>query len=485
VIRAAQVVAGIIVLLAVVGFGAPARAEVTLAAATADAGGGWEVYTTGRVGAFVEVLEGDGIPQAFAVAVDPTTMMPVLDANGNPMYVQIHNVGDGGVRAGPSDPKVQPDGSSGQGHLGVSRVVSGFLPNILGIGLRRKVTDRVKVDAFISSWATAETINRRTFVAKNPDIREAYGKLEGPWGSLLVGRALSLFGRGTVEIDFLYGHGYGVGQPGGFDEQGPSGGHIGYGIVAPFFVSGVVYATPKLHGLQLTAGYFDPAALVGLYWVRTKYGRPEAELAYDFDSGALKLHLYASGAWQRLYSANVLQDAAGNNLDVQPSADVLGGAGGARIEVGHLHLGVAGHRGRGLGVAYFLDGSDANFAKDTTHELRTFSGAYVQAQVVAGKFDLNGGWGMTWIDPLPADTNPNWCGTGTFAMPCGGFSNASGVIRPASSILKSQMGISGVVVYHFTPSVHFAADYFFSDVKWMQGEKQIVHSFALGTTITW
>jgi len=164
---------------------------------------------------------------------------------------------------------------------------------------------------------------------------------------------------------------------------------------------------------------------------------------------------------------------------------VIGGAGGARIEVGHLHLGVAGHRGRGLGVAYFLDGSDANFAKDTTHELRTFSGAYVQAQVVAGKFDLNGGWGMTWIDPLPADTNPNWCGTGTFAMPCGGFSNASGVIRPASSILKSQMGISGVVVYHFTPSVHFAADYFFSDVKWMQGEKQIVHSFALGTTITW
>src|SRR5262249_33639961 len=199
---------------------------------------------------------------------------------GNPMMVPIHSIGDGGVRAGPTDPKLQPDGSSGQGALGASRVRSGFLPNILGIGLRKQLTDRTKLDVFISTWAAAETINRRTFHPNNPDVREAYARFEGPFGSVLVGRALSLFSRGEVEIDFLYGHGYGVGNPAGFDEQGPSAGHIGYGVIAPVFVSGVVYATPKIHGLQLTAGYYDPATTLGLYLGRTKYGRPEARGSY-------------------------------------------------------------------------------------------------------------------------------------------------------------------------------------------------------------
>ena len=52
-----------------------ARADVTLA----KVGDGWEFYTSGRIGAFVQVLKGDGRPQAF-------------DAMGN----AIHPVGDGG-----------------------------------------------------------------------------------------------------------------------------------------------------------------------------------------------------------------------------------------------------------------------------------------------------------------------------------------------------------------------------------------------------
>jgi len=475
VIRTPSAVASIIVLASLIGSGGSARAEVTLAPSANDSGSsGWEVYTTGRVGAFVEVLTGDGIPKAYGT--DPATGMPI----------PIHSIGDGGVRAGLSDPKLEPDGSSGQGPLGASRVRSGFLPNILGVGLRRQLTETTKVDAFIAFWAAAESNSRRTFHANNPDVREAYGRFEGPWGSLLAGRALSLFPRAEVEIDFLYGHGYGVGNPAGFDDQGPTAGHIGYGIIAPVFVAGVVYATPKFHGLQLTAGYYDPATTVGIYWGRTKYGRAEAEATYDFVAGAFKLHVFASGAWQKIYSLNLLQDpVTGQNYDIRPSADVIGGAGGARVEVGPVHLGVAGHTGRGLGVGYFLDGSDANFAKDTTHELRLFHGAYTQAQVVAGKFDFNAGWGITWIDPIDADSNPNWCGIATATTPCNGFSLATGTPLPSASILKSQMGISGVIVFHLTPRVHFAADYFYSDVKWQQGEKQIVHAYNLGTTITW
>ena len=130
--------------------------------------------------------------------------------------------------------------------------------------------------------------------------------------------------------------------------------------------------------------------------------------------------MFASGAWQKVYSLNLAVDAAGNSLNIQPEADVVGGAGGARVEIGRVHLGVAGHGGRGLGVGYFLDGSDANFAKDTTHELRTFTGLYAQAQVVVSHFDFNAGWGVTRIQALDADTNPNWCNGAT--SPCAGFS---------------------------------------------------------------
>jgi hypothetical protein len=85
-----------------------ARAEVTLA----KVGDNWEVYSTGRVGAFMEVLKGDGIPQVY-------------DATGQ----AVHPVGNGGI-AGFSDPLLQPDGTSRQGPLLAFRVRSGFLGNI-------------------------------------------------------------------------------------------------------------------------------------------------------------------------------------------------------------------------------------------------------------------------------------------------------------------------------------------------------------------
>ena len=111
-----------------------------------------------------------------------------------------------------------------------------------------------------------------------------------------------------------------------------------------------------------------------------------------------------------------------------------------------------------------------------------FNGAYVQSQVVAGKFDFNVGWGRTWIDPLDVDSNSNWCGTFTPATPCSGFDLAG---RPGRSFLKSQMGVSAVVVYHVSRYLHFAFDYFLADVQWQQGEKQIVNAFNLGSTLTW
>ena len=408
-----------------------AKAEVTLV----EPGKGWEVYTSGRVGGFVEVLQGDGLP---IVPSGVTLANEGVIVNANP----------------------GPDGSPNTGKLLASRVRSGFLGDILTLGVRRHLSESTTVTGQISIWGTAETDSERTFLKNLPDEREGYLKIEGPGGSLLVGRALSLFSRGATEIDFLYGHGYGVGAPGGFADFGPSGGHIGYGVLASVFVAGVAYATPMFNGLQLTTGYYDPGNLVGQYYGRTKLGRPEAEATYDAKLGDVgKVHLFLNGAYQKLYGTQT-----------SDSTSVYGAGAGARVELGPFHLGIAAHSGKGLGVNYFLNQTDS-IVNHQSNELRTFDGGYIQTQTVLGQFDVNVGAGITRAHQLTADIDPKYFDPTT--------------MLPKYSYLKQQMGISGVLVYHFSEYLHGALDYFRSDVKWWLGQEQVINSFNAGMTLTW
>src|SRR5438445_752311 len=82
------------------------------------------------------------------------------------------------------------------------------------------------------------------------DARQGYAKVEGPWGALTVGRMRTLFSRGATDIDVMYAHRWGVGWPGKLDNNGPSTGMLGFGVLGSGFSSGVIYGTPKQHGLQ-------------------------------------------------------------------------------------------------------------------------------------------------------------------------------------------------------------------------------------------
>ena len=414
--------------------------------------GSLEFFTTGRLGGFVEALRGDGRPQAFGPS--PTTPST---------FVPIHPVASDNAINYPSDPVVGPDGMTVvRGPLFAMRWRSGFLPNILGFGVHYRLSDTVLVTGYVAIWATAETDSERTYFYNYTDEREGYLRIEGRAGSLLVGRSLTLFSRGATEIDYLYGHGFAVGNPAGFEEHGPAGGHIGYGVLANVFAAGAVYTSPSLAGVKLTAGYFDPATFVGLYWVRTKYGRPEAELTYDLPPMAapVRLHLFGNGTWQKVYAT-----------DLPRSSDVWGVGAGGRIEIGRYHLGVAGHTGTGLGVNYALNGSDAVVEQYHSQQLRKFDGLYVQGQVVLGPVDVNAGWGITRVHQVPADTDPSFFDPNTGA--------------PVVSVLKSRTGLSAVVVYHASQRLHFAADYFRADIRWWLGERQVVNTFNLGGTLTW
>jgi hypothetical protein len=429
--------AGLLLLAGALCWGKSAAAEVVLL----KTDGGFEFFTEGRVGGFFEAVQGQTLPTRF-------------DQNGN----LTHTIGDGGLDVGGLYTNL-PMGAVGQGDVSASRVRSGFLGNILAFGLRRNLTDRVVVKGYISIWANIEDENQRAFVPAFPDAREGFLQVSGPAGSLLVGRSLTLFSRGATEIDFLYGHRYGVGNPAGFTTQGPAGGFVGYGLLAATFNAGIVYATPSLYGLMLTAGYYDPTAFPGQYWERTKFGRGEAELTFDRQLGAVgKIHLFANGAFQKVYAAQT-----------DRSSSVWGGGVGGRVELSVFRLGIAAHTGQGLGFGYAFDVSNAVVELNVTQQLRKFDGLYGQSMVVLGRFDLSAGAGITRVHEVPGDLldiDPN---TGNRSV----------------SVLKQRVGIAGAVVYHFSDYLHFDIDYFRASAEWWLGEKQVVNTFNSGLTLTW
>jgi hypothetical protein len=428
-------------------------------------GDGWEVFTNGRVNAFQSYARGDSFP------------IPTYDPNMP--GVVLHEAKGGGLKALaeravflPPDPRsmeLQP------GTIEGSRIRSGFLGNIFGFGVRRNITPYTTVTAYMSIWAVVESEEHRKYRPVFADVREGYAKIEGRWGSFLAGRSLVLFNRGGTTIDFLYGHGYGLGYPGSIDVNGPAAGQIGFGLLANGFGAGLVYATPVLGGLQLSVGYYDPSNLVGTRLERSKWGRPEAELTYDLSFGNTgKLVLFGNGAWQKLYQG-----------DSTFERTVYGGAGGARFELGPVRFGATAHAGKGLGLAFAFDPSEATVTEDGS-ELRNFSGFYGQLMLVFGKLSISGGAGITNVSRLAVDRVDTRDNDGDPATPSADDDGMPGMPdQPPNSYTKSQFGINGGVFYRITDYLVLGVDYFRAEFRWWQDEKQVVNFLNSGMTVTW
>jgi hypothetical protein len=385
-------------------------------------------------------------------------MIPKLDAMGNPDPTQ-------------------------QGTISAMRIRSGMIPNVMTLGFRTRFGQETTLKAQVSLWGTIESplndslAGRGQFprpggrsVSVRADFREAYLQLEGPWGGVTAGRFLGLFSRGSTQMDFLYGHGYGVGFPGvivanyvagSVSMPGPVGGMAGFGVLSPAYAAGITYSTPSLSGIQLTAGLFEPAQLDGAGWNTNRIARPEGELTYDLAAGTFKMHLFGNGAYQKLYIGGTTQDTT-----------TWGAGYGGRVEIGPVHIGAAGHVGTGVGLFYAFDASGTSSSKGTDDagmllapgiqpfELRKFSGVSVLAQVVAGPFDINAGFGQTQVQQTAADKI--W----------------------VDSVLKSQTGISAGVVYHVMESFHLDVDFMNTSFQWYGGEKQKVNFLNAGAVVT-
>lgn len=425
--------------------------------AAVEIGAGWEVFTDGRLGGFASYVRGDGFP------------LTALDAMGNPTQTPV----GGGIDANSASPIADPSMPNVQPRLESWRIRSGFVGNVLGIGVRYHIGANV-FTGYLQYWADVESESERKYTPMPIDQREGYARVEGKWGMVTVGRQLTLFSRGAVEIDFLYGHGYAVGFPTAVNSNGPSAGHIGTGVLGPGFAGGILYATPNAGGLQLNVSIFDPVVLQGA-WDRTKWPRPEGELTFDHAWSAAKLHLFVNGAYQKVYRTG--------EPDSTSTAAYGGGAGG-RVEVGPVHLGVAAHYGQGLGLFYALEATEAAYDASPLHRLRKSYGLYGQGQVSAGRFDFNLGCGISEVIPLGEESAVINTATGpmTITVPADGTADVNG---SRQSLIKYQLGVSGVVVYHVTPHLHVSADYFRANFAWQFGEKQNVNFASAGMTLTW
>lgn len=406
-------------------------------------GDNWEVYTDGRMGAFLDYVVGDGAPVASrpAIALPDGSSVPEV-INGGTWPVSAKNTSD-----------------TSQGTVNMMRVRSGFIGNMLGLGVRTDIYPTLKASAYVQIWSFVESEGRNKGFPNPADLRQGFARLEGPWGSFTAGRTRTLFSRGATDINVFYAHRWGVGFPNAIDSKGPTQGMVGFGVLGSGFGAGMIYGTPTLAGFQLNVGLFDPTALGAGGWSRTELARPEAELTFErkFGGDFGKIVLFANGAYQKVYKPGYCVASPANG----PCEETAEGVGyGGRLELGAFHLGVAGHYGKGLGLSYALENSYA--AMDTLNNLRTFDGYYLQSQVVLNRFDLFAGAGITRVFLTPLDKT-----------------------QPQYSNIKYQMGINAGVVFNLSPNLHFDLEYFRAQAKWWLGEQQILHSVASGMTVSW
>ena len=398
-----------------------ARADVELAKS-----GGWTFSTDGRVNGFVSHLWGDNRPKGLESMA----------------WVGYNETGSSG--------QAEQDGS-----LRRTRIRSGFVPTTLAFNVKRRLTNGLNVAGRIEFGF--QIANIQPVAVANPtwmDPRDAYLELSGDWGSVRVGRALGLFSRGNLFMNYELGHAYGVGFPCSYEYVfGGACGHVGFGTLWPDFHAQLTYTTPNIADvLQVSLGVFDPRTVPTYLWERIPLPRVESEaVAKHFFSDGWGFKAWVNGAHQRVGIGIDRLDPTTNEVlsrDVFMQ-DAYGVGGGLQGYLGPVKLGVSGYAGRGMDAFEFLGFNPVFVSLDAEgdNEKRKFRptrGFLAEASVTIGSTWVMGGFGKAFLDRMPSD----------FPIAPRGIADAN---RPP--LLRSQTGISAGV-FHRMESIVFGIDYF-------------------------
>jgi len=388
------------------GVAGPAAAEVPFVQYD-----GWQLSTDGRVNTFVSV------------------------ALGNEAKGPEEAAGTGTA-----------DTADSTGGLHSSRIRNGFMTSILGLRAQKQVSPKLKVTTRVALWMNASG-SRTKNVSSLIDARELYEKFEGPWGSALLGSDMALFGRGGILVDADIAHDFGLGYPCAIkDSSGGGCGMTAFGAPFPGFDPGIVYATPNLHGFQVSVGLYDPATIGHAQLDRAPLPRAEAEAKFEFDK---LFRLFGSGFWQVLEGtiSEVTPSGVPRKKNLQTNA--WGVQAGAMLAVGPIMLGGAAYQGAGFSPTTYLE--EGTIAADPAAVLRNSRGAFGLAAVLvdAVQLKLAGGVGVWQLDKTKNDSGPQ-SETGAPTDP---------------HLIKQNLGAT-FGVYQTSGPVHFALEYFRAQHTW-------------------
>jgi len=338
------------------------------------------------------------------------------------------------------------------GTISEVRVRTGFIQNVLGFGIAKEVRPGYKLGGRFALWAGASN-ERKPVLGQQADVeaREAYVRLDAPWGTLQAGRDLGLYGRGGISMDAEIVHANGMGSPCSTRSiLGGACGFAGHGVLFPAFNASFLYSTPKMAGLQATIGIFDPSVNSEKNYEITPIPRIEAQLFYNFHD---KLKIYGEAMWQRLINTSPVMDADGNpvlDTNGKPKdqvADASGIAAGASLTLGFFQIGGSYYQGTGLTMIVPI--FNTPIFSDQHNILRKGQGFAGMASVKFGDTKIAGGAGASQLKLTPSEQEPY-----------------SQVVPP-----KQQIGISIGLYQTFFKSLTWAVEYFRGQYSWYAYQK--------------
>ncbi|MGE0386452.1 MAG: hypothetical protein AB7Q97_17120 [Gammaproteobacteria bacterium] len=362
----------------------------------------------------------------------------------------------------------------------VSRVRTGLLPTVFAFNVKSPVVNGLQAKGrfgfYPQTQANCNPNCKNTFGAQ-VDLREAFFDVEGSFGTISVGRTLSLFQRHNILTDMTL---FGVGVHGVTKGGGTTLGRIGWGYVYPQFNSRIAYKTPNVNGFQLEVGMYDPSVIAGSGMVATITDTPrfEAEASYatKFDQGTLKF--WFGGMFQDAeFTAGTV--GAGNVQLGGTDVSASGFHGGVQATWGGFDFVFSGYSGSGLGLTLMLD-TDSLDAQGTERDNDGF--------IVQGAYTFNGKTkiGVSYGESNADETNweharrvPGTFLPGTATVGC--TTAGANCVSEASSQDAWTIG-----VYHdITSWLKVVAEYTNSNTEWQGGETMSTDTFAVGSFFFW
>ena len=205
------------------------------------------------------------------------------------------------------------------------------------------------------------------------DMREVFFNVEGSFGTISVGRTLSLFSRGAILNDMTL---FGVGASGGLDGGGTSLGRIGNGYTYAEFNTRFAWKSPDMSGFNVEIGIFDPlegsAGNTANFETDTPQFQIAANYSTSFDGGSLSV--WADGIYQEM--SGRADAAAGFNTSGEVTTQGFGF--GVNVAAGGVGLVVSMYDGEGLGSVRQVDTNSYQCTATRCTEAEA-DGYYIQA----------------------------------------------------------------------------------------------------------